>query len=69
MDDVWYPLAEMDIGHTPVDAVDFWLTTGVKYGPKSKEVREWMLDPDNYELQHYKRNRSAGARSKSRYES
>ena len=36
-----------------IDAVTWWNEVGRKYGPKSKEVRDWMLDPDNYYLEHY----------------
>ncbi|MBK9579775.1 MAG: hypothetical protein IPO40_22125 [Fibrobacteres bacterium] len=49
------------------DAVQYWNKTGRKHGPKSKPVRKWMLDPDNYELQHYNSNRSSGAKLKDRY--
>ncbi|MFK3857880.1 MULTISPECIES: HNH/ENDO VII family nuclease [Pseudoalteromonas] len=42
-------------------------TTGRQYGAKSKEVREWMLDPNNYTLDHYSLNRSAGAQLKETY--
>ncbi len=43
------------------DAVTWWNETGRKFGPKSKQVREWMLDPDNYVLEYYRTNRSKGA--------
>jgi hypothetical protein len=56
----WYPLAEMDMGHL-TEAVHYWNTKGIKYGPRSPEVRKWMLDPNKYELQHFSRNRSDGA--------
>ncbi|MDH5653071.1 MAG: DUF4157 domain-containing protein [Gammaproteobacteria bacterium] len=58
----WYPLEEMDMGHHPVDAVTYWNETGRSHGPRSQEVRDWMLDPDHYELQHRSVNRSEGAR-------
>lgn len=61
VDGNFYPLAEMDMGHFPVDAVTYWNTIGINYGPKSQVVRQWMLDPNNYELQHFSRNRSLGA--------
>ncbi|WP_197994463.1 polymorphic toxin-type HINT domain-containing protein [Gimesia maris] len=60
-DGTFYPLAEMDMGHNPTDAVRFWNTTGIQHCPKSPAVRQWMLDPNNYELQHFSRNRSLGA--------
>lgn len=60
-DGKWYDLSQADMGHK-TDAVKWWNETGRRYGAKSKEVREWMLDSKNYELQHYSRNRSAGAK-------
>lgn len=53
--------------HDPTDAVKWWNTKGRQYGTKSKEVRKWMLDPDNYTLDHYAINRSAGAKLNDRY--
>lgn len=44
------------------DAVSWWNETGRQYGAKSPEVRKWMLDSDNYYLDHYSINRSAGAK-------
>ncbi|RZG11883.1 hypothetical protein EXT47_23430, partial [Pseudoalteromonas sp. CO342X] len=63
----WYPLSQADMAHDPTDAVKWWNTTGRQYGAKSKEVRKWMLDPDNYTLDHYAINRSAGAKLNDRY--
>ena len=63
----WYPLSEADMAHEPMDAVRYWNTTGRKHGAKSKEVREWMLDSNNYTLDHYSLNRSAGAKLKEGY--
>ena len=37
-----------------VDAVSWWNSVGRKYGAKSKEVRKFMLNPDNYYLEHYR---------------
>jgi len=34
---------------------------------KSKRVRNFMLSPYNYELDHYSINRSSGARLKQKY--
>jgi len=59
--DKWYPLKEADMGHN-TDAVMWWNTEGYKLGAKSPEVRKWMLDPDNYTLEHFSLNRSAGAK-------
>jgi HNH/ENDO VII superfamily nuclease with conserved GHE residues len=47
----WYPLDQADMAHK-VDAVKGWNEAGRLYGPKSPEVRQWMLDPDNYMLDH-----------------
>lgn len=62
----WFPIEEADMGHIH-DAVTYWNTTGRFYGAKSKEVRTWMLDPNNYILQHYSINRSNGALLKENY--
>lgn len=48
------------MGHME-DAVSWWNKTGRNYGPKSSEVREWMLDSKNYVYEYYKTNRSRGA--------
>lgn len=61
-DEKWYPLEEMDMAHHPQDAVNWWNTEGYKHGPKSEGVRDWMLDPNNYTLDHRSLNRSAGAK-------
>lgn len=44
------------------DAVSWWNSTCRCYGAKSSEVREWMLDSNNYVLEHYRLNRSEGAK-------
>ncbi len=62
----WYPLDKADMAHNK-DAVKYWNETGRKQGAKSPEVRKWMLDPDNYTLDHYSINRSSGARLPDRY--
>ncbi|MCL8538068.1 polymorphic toxin-type HINT domain-containing protein [Chryseobacterium gallinarum] len=56
----WRNIKEADMGHIE-DAVSWWNKTGRKYGKKSKEVREWMLDSKNYVLEYYRTNRSKGA--------
>ncbi|MEO7589308.1 MAG: GH-E family nuclease [Arachnia sp.] len=56
------PLSKCDMGHAPVDAVTYWNTTGMGHGAKSPEVRKWMLDSGNYELQPSSWNRSQGAK-------
>lgn len=57
----WYDLSKADMAHK-TDAVTWWNTSGRHLGAKSKEVREWMLDSKNYELDHYSINRSTGAK-------
>ena len=37
----WRPLNEADMAHK-TDAVTWWNEVGRDYGPKSKEVREWI---------------------------
>ena len=63
----WYPLKEADMSHVPKNAVSWWNQVGRRYGPKSPEVRRWMRDPDNYVLDHFSLNRSAGAKLKETY--
>ena len=50
-----------------VDAGSWWNSVGRKYGAKSKEVRKFMLNPDNYYLEHYSINRSQGPKLKQTY--
>ncbi|WP_342560562.1 GH-E family nuclease [Psychrobacillus sp. FSL W7-1457] len=57
----WHDISEADMAHI-TDAVSWWNEVGRHYGPKSKEVREWMLNSDNYVLDHYSLNRSVGAK-------
>jgi hypothetical protein len=63
----WTDIANTDMAHR-VDAVSWWNSVGVKYGPKAPEVRSFMLDPKNYELQPYWINRSKGALLTERYQ-
>ncbi|WP_336077939.1 phage baseplate assembly protein V [Paenibacillus sp. 203] len=65
-DGKWYPLDQADMAHL-TDAVSWWNSKGRYYGAKSPEVREWMLDSDNYVLDHYSLNRSAGAKLNETY--
>ena len=44
-----------------MDAVEYWNKVGKYYGAKSDEVRKYMLNPNNYYLEHKKYNRAAGA--------
>lgn len=60
-DGEWYPLKDADMAHKK-DAVTWWNEVGRDYGAKSPEVRKWMLDSDNYVLDQYSLNRSAGAK-------
>ena len=65
-DGEWHALPKTDMGHLH-DAVNWWNNEGRKHGAKSPEVREWMLDPANYELEPTSLNRSRGAKLKDRY--
>jgi RHS repeat-associated protein len=56
----WYPLREADMAHR-IDAVSWWNNTGRNFGAKSPLVRQFMLEPNNYTLDHFSLNRSAGA--------
>jgi hypothetical protein len=58
----WHPIEEADMCHKPTDAVKYWNEAGRKFGPRSPEVRKFMLDSKNYELDHFSLNRSQGAR-------
>ncbi len=49
------------------DAVTWWNNVGREYGAKAPEVRAWMLDSKNYDLQPYWVNRSLGAKLGERY--
>ena len=60
-DEKWFPIDQADMAHL-TDAVSWWNSTGRYYGAKSSEVREWMLDSNNYVLEHYRLNRSEGAK-------
>ncbi|MED9608449.1 RHS repeat-associated core domain-containing protein, partial [Escherichia marmotae] len=62
----WYHIKDADMSHIH-DAVTYWNRRGGYFGPKSKEVRSWMNDPDNYELEHYSTNRSRGGSTTERY--
>lgn len=56
----WYKVKNADMGHI-TDAVSYWNKTGRFLGAKSKEVRRWMLNSKNYELQPASINRRMGA--------
>lgn len=56
----------VDMAHR-TDAVTWWNEVGRFYGPKSPQVRQFMLDPDNYILQPRSVNRADGARLRVEY--
>ncbi len=64
----WHPLLDCDMSHHPEDAVDYWNRAGRHTGPKSSEVRAWMLDAANYILEPAAVNRSRGSANNSRYQ-
>lgn len=55
-----------DMAHL-TDAVKYWNQKGGYYGPKYREVRAFMRDSKNYELEYYGHNRSQGAMLPDRY--
>ena len=63
----WWPLADCDMSHDPVDAVKYWNKVRKDTFPKSPMVREWMLDANNYILEPAHINRSRGAREGDKY--
>jgi RHS repeat-associated protein len=52
--------ATCDQAHVPVDAVRYWNSTGRWLGARAPEIRNWMLNPENYTIQPRGMNRSAG---------
>ncbi|WP_264294432.1 RHS repeat-associated core domain-containing protein, partial [Pseudomonas sp. EggHat1] len=59
-DGKWHNVKYADMAHK-TDAVSYWNKKGGFHGAKSKEVRAWMRDSDNYELEYFSHNRSKGA--------
>lgn len=58
--------ATVDMAHR-TDAVTWWNDVGRNHGPKSPEVRTFMLNSDNYELQPSSINRSEVAKLRRTY--
>ena len=66
-DGKWYNIDRtVDMAHK-IDAVSWWNEKGRFFGPKSPEVREFMLDSNNYRLEPQSINRSAGAKLGQKY--
>ena len=65
-DGEFYELKYGDMAHKE-DAVKWWNKNRVRFAEKAPEVRKWMLDPDNYYIEHYHRNRSEGAKIGKKY--
>ena len=64
--DQWVPISSTDMSHIK-DAVKAW-NEGLKdTGAKSPEVRQFMRDPNNYELDSSSINRSKGGSMNERY--
>lgn len=57
----WHDISKADMAHK-TDGVRWWNETGREFGAKSSEVRTWMRDAENYTLDHFSLNRSAGAK-------
>jgi hypothetical protein len=56
----WILISLADMGHIDA-AVLWWNREGYTYGARSKEVRKWMNNPDNYRFEEPSANRSHGA--------
>ncbi|WP_204351374.1 hypothetical protein [Providencia stuartii] len=52
-DGVWYNVSNADMAQL-TDAVKYWNKRGGYFDPKSKEVRAFMLDSKNYELEYFR---------------
>ncbi|MFM2388472.1 MAG: hypothetical protein RLZZ437_27 [Pseudomonadota bacterium] len=65
----WRPVNRPDVhmGHHPVDAVDWWNSTGRYTGARSQTVRDWMLDSNNYRFEYGPLNSSRGGATRSTY--
>ena len=50
-----------------IDAVKWWNSVGRHYGARSAEVRKWMRDSSNYELDYFRINRSNGGKLPEKY--
>jgi len=61
-----FKAAQYDMAHK-TDAVTWWNQSGRFFGEKAPEVRQFMLDPNNYELQPNSLNRAAGASLRETY--
>jgi len=57
----WYSIKDANMGHTH-DAVNWWNEKGHFYGAKEQLVRDWQMNPDNYEFEYGPENQLAGAR-------
>ena len=55
----WYPLKDGDMSHIK-PAVTWWNKVGYVYGPRAREVRIFMCDPDNYIIDYKRINRAEG---------
>ena len=65
-DGVWWNMEDCDMSHI-VDAVTWWNSNGRFTGARSRTVRGFMEDLDNYELEPSGPNRARGAASGERY--
>ncbi|MBK9064832.1 MAG: hypothetical protein IPL89_16835 [Acidobacteria bacterium] len=65
-DGAWVPIEQTDMSHIE-GAVTWWNREGYRYGPRAPEVRQWMRDPNNYELEPSGPNRARGGQTRERY--
>jgi hypothetical protein len=63
----WVNISDCDLSHDPIDAVTFWNTEGYKFGPRSPQVRAFMMNPDNYIFEPSSINRARGSRGGETY--
>ncbi|MDD9946974.1 MAG: FG-GAP-like repeat-containing protein [Myxococcales bacterium] len=57
----WLPFdGDIHMGHIE-DAVTWWNKVGYKFGPRSAQARQFMLNPDNYRFEYGPMNASNGA--------
>ena len=62
----WHDLSQADMAHKTA-AVSWWNSTGRQYGARAPEIRKWMKNSRNYELEHFSINRSEGAKIRETY--
>ncbi len=63
----WLPFTDnMSMGHIE-DPVLYWNRIGHKFGARSKEVTNWMFDPNNYVIEYAPFNKAKGLSLQEQY--